>query len=495
MTRDRTFLTAAVLIAAAPRLVRMTWPQVWIEDDAYLAGVFALSRGLLPYRDFPLPHLPLLEAVAALAIRLPFPTLRTAELLTQVAAAGASVMVFLIGQRLAGRGTGLVASAIFSVSPLLFRYHLFEREVFVVVPVLAAVAIAIGERWQSSERTRGVVSGALIAVAMCIKLTAVSALIGVAGYLYFAGRRKAAYFAVITATALVLVVSGALFAVFGTDFAVQVVVFRLLHASFPSLGVKLTEMRLTLDIALATGAAGVVLLLWSGKRGTWNAILWQLASGVVVLVLLNPTYWAHTGIELLPWLALCGGYLAANLRRGAPPLVCAGIAAALLAAVSPVDNLNWQAGDGSPLGFGYRDRGEIESAAHFIAQHTGPDERVVTPPVIAVAARRLELVPYLEIAGDVQEITGAVRREGYWKALHDSTLARGTFWESVEASARITAPQLLDGLRRRTVAALVNDSSDDLMPVQLIDVAADDLRSAGYSLESVTPHYEIWIPR
>jgi hypothetical protein len=473
----------------------MAWPQVWIEDDAYLTGVFALSRGLLPYRDFPLPHLPLLETVAALALRLPFPTLRTAELLTQVSAAGASVMVFLIGRRLAGGRTGLVASAIFSVSPLLFRYHLFEREVFVVVPELAAIAVAIGERWQPSERTQGFTIGALIAVGMCVKLTAVSALIGIAAYLYFAGRPKAASFAVASATVLVLAVSGVLLAAFGTDFAVQVVLFRLLHATFPSLGVKLTEMRLTLDIALATGAAGVVLLLWSGKRGMWSAVLWQLASGVVVLVLLNATYWAHTGLELLPWLALCGGYLLANLARGARPLVCAAIAAALVAAVTPIDNLNWEAGDGSPLGFGYRDRAEIESAARFIAEHAGPDQRVVTPPVIAVAARRLELVPYLEIAGDVRDITAAVRREGYWSALHDSTLARGTFWESVEASARITAPQLLDGLRRRTAAALVNDSPDDLMPVQLIDVAADDLRSAGYSLESVTPHYEIWIPR
>ncbi len=84
-----------------------------------------------------------------------------------------------------------------------------------------------------------------------------------------------------------------------------------------------------------------------------------------MLVVLNPTYWAHTGIELLPWLSIAGGYLAATavcaLRSGAPIArpcptrfqvsACLAVAAVLLIYVAPIRNLNWEAGDDSRYGF------------------------------------------------------------------------------------------------------------------------------------------------
>jgi hypothetical protein len=507
--RRASFVVVLVAVVLLPRIARMRDPNIWVEDESYLTGALALSHGLLPYRDFPLPHLPMLEALAGTAFTVASPSIRVAETLTQVAAAAGAVLIFVLGRAIADEGTGLAAALIFSTSPLLFRYHVFEREVFVVVPVVGAVALWARGFGARRPGLAAAVTGVLLGLALAIKLTAIAAVAGLVAYLVTTGRRQFAGIAGGIALATVGLMSAALFAVFGSDFVVQVILFRLLHATFPSLGVKIDEMRFTLDVAFALGVSGVVLILLTerGRRGgvrqsPWMIVLCQLASAGIFLVLLNPTYWAHTGIELLPWLSLCGGYLIAAgvgslfQRKRLPTLIaCAALAAALLLFVSPIRNLNWEAGDGSPFGFGYRDRREIETAASYVRNHSAPDDAVATPPIVALEANRREVVPYPEIAGEIQAIADAVRREGYVKALGDPTLGRGTFWESVEESGRLIAPRLADAIRRREPAIVINDSPDDLMPVQFVDIPPEDLKAAGYALESVTPHYEIWLRR
>jgi len=559
--RSRAAIAAAVCLAlVVPRLLRLAYPQIWIEDESYLTGAWMLSHAFLPYRDFPLPHFPLLEAALASIFRLTHASIRTAEVTTQIAALTGSLLVFALGGRIDGLLTGAVAAAIFATSGLLFRYHLFEREVFIVVPVIAAVLVASRQgrgapqgrsaeafalrhkpakalatqsranatatqsretRPAAQSRTRAhgtessakalaerdsVLIGVLLFVALMIKLTAVAALAGIGVQLWLQRDRRAAAIAVGTALALLLASTIVLAAAFGRDFLVQVFLFRAIHAEFPSLMVKLTEMRLTMDLSLACGAAGAALMLWTRRAAAWTGPLLQLAAGVVVLVLLNPTYWAHTGIELLPWLSLCGGFLVASvvraLRRSAGPhgrvsaaraYTCAAAAAVLLLTVTPVRNLNWEAGDGSTDGFGYRDRVEIAKIAADVRDHTDALTPVAAPPIIAFAADRRELVPYPEIAGTVDELTEAVRRHGYLAALGDSDLRGGTFWDAVDASRERIAPQIASAIHERRLGVVINDSPDDLMPVPFVHVPQSALEASGYRLQSASAHYEMWV--
>ena len=576
--RARTAIAAAVCLAlVVPRLLRLAYPQIWIEDESYLTGAWMLSHAFLPYRDFPLPHFPLLEAALASIFRLTHASIRTAEVTTQIAALTGSLLVFVLGRRIDGLLTGAVAAAIFATSGLLFRYHLFEREVFIVVPVIAAVLVASRQGrgapqgrsaeafalrhkpakalatqsranatatqsretrpaarsrakahgtdsakahgTESSAKAHGtessakalaerdsVLIGILLFIALMIKLTAVAALAGIGVQLWLQRDRRAAAIAVGTALALLLASTIVLAAAFGRDFLVQVFLFRAIHAEFPSLMVKLTEMRLTMDVSLACGAAGAALMLWTRRAAAWTGPLLQLAAGVVVLVLLNPTYWAHTGIELLPWLSLCGGFLVASvvraLRRSAGPhgrvsaaraYTCAAAAAVLLLTVTPVRNLNWEAGDGSTDGFGYRDRVEIAKIAADVRDHTDALTPVAAPPIIAFAADRRELVPYPEIAGTVDELTEAVRRHGYLAALGDSDLRGGTFWDAVDASRERIAPQIASAIHQRRLGVVINDSPDDLMPVPFVHVPQSALEASGYRLQSASAHYEMWV--
>lgn len=516
-SRRTAIVSLLVLLAlAVPRLLRLFYPQIWIEDESYLNGAFLLARGWLPYRDFPLPHLPALEALLAAVFLVAPISIRTAEIVTQIAAYGGSVLVFLLGRRLgSAQGddtlTGGAAAIIFATSALLFRYHVFEREVFLVVPLLGAALLAVDsggaadspeESARASKRT-AIWIGILLAVAMAIKLTAVSGLAGLAAYLVLRGRRHEALVATTTAVAVIAALTIAGAAVFGVDFLAQVVVFRAVHASFPSLAVKLDEMRYSLDISLATGLAGAALVVWQRRVRDWLLPLTLLAAGFVFLVALNPTYWAHTGIELLPWLALLGGWLVAATIRSlarrqqhrAAAVACAIVAAALLVYVAPIRNLNWQAGDGAVYGFGYRDRAEIATMAAFVRAHAAPDALVAAPPIIAFAANRREVVPYAEVAGDVDEIANLIRTRGYLAALTDPSLRGRSFWDSVEASRDRMAPALADAVRSHRAAVVIDDSPDDLLPLPLVNLPPPALEAAGYDLSSVSTHYEAWIPR
>jgi hypothetical protein len=498
-----------VALLAAPRIGRLAFPQVWIEDESYLTGAFMLSQGFLAYRDFPLPHLPLLETVLAGVFRVAGASIRSAEAFTQLAALAGSLLVFVLGRRLDGPFTAVAASLIFATSGLLFRYHVFEREVFLIVPVMAAVLIlpmATADRDDSPWRP--IAAGLLLVAALAIKLTAIAAVAGVGIQLWQQRRGRAAALVVLCALGGLGACTIALWAAFGRSFAVQVFLFRAVHAAFPSLGVKLDEMRLTLDVSLAAGAAGIVLIIWTGAARRWIAPLAQLACGFVALDLLNPTYWAHTGIELLPWLALAAGFLVVRAVRAflpgvlpagsaprTPVIVCAAAAALMLMVVSPIENLNWQAGDGSPYGFGYRDRGELERVGRYVRDHSMPADAVVTPPIIAFVANRRELIPYLELAGLVDDLDRAVREGGYFAALTDQNLRYESFWAGVEGSKVREAPRIATAIRQRRVPIVINDSPDDLMPFPLIDVPPGTLVDSAYSLELATAHYDVWLRR
>jgi hypothetical protein len=527
-------MVAVLALLAIPRIVRLAYPQVWIEDESYLNGAFMLARGWVPYRDFPLPHFPALEAMLAAVFLVAPITIRTAEIVTAAAGFAGSVLILLVGRALerqgdAPRHTAALAALVYATSALLFRYHVFEREVFVVPAVVGAMWLLVRGPDDDARSMPSIVAGLLFALAMAIKLTAVSALLAAVVFLVLRGRRRDAALVVAASVGPIALLTVILTAVVGTPFVVQVVLFRAVHATFPSLATKLDEMRYTLDVALAFGVTGVALLFWTGMWRRWMAPLLQLASGVILLVLVNPTYWAHTGIELLPWLALPAGCLLAwaasgapapaavhppPVQRGAlqkskargrastapavdtrrtPALIGAAVAVGLLFTAVPFHNLNWQAGDGSAYGFGYRSRAEIAVAAAYVRAHAASTAPVATPPIIAFAANRREVVPYAEVAGEMDELEAGVREDGWVRTWREAAAGRRTFWESVQASRDHMAPRLRDSVASHTAAVVIDDSPDDLFPMPMVDFEQGALEAAGYRLGAVWAHYEAWV--
>src|SRR5947209_18312999 len=68
---DPATLTTWLLAAlAVPRLVRLLYPSIWVEDDLLLESALATAKGLRPYLDFAHAQMPLLEWLAGAYIRL-----------------------------------------------------------------------------------------------------------------------------------------------------------------------------------------------------------------------------------------------------------------------------------------------------------------------------------------------------------------------------------------------------------------------------------------
>lgn len=499
---------AFLLVLLAPRIIRMLWPQVWIEDDSYLNGAFLLASGRAPYTTFPLPHFPLLEGMLAALFQVLPASIRTAEAFSQTAMFASSVLVWRLGRRLSGNAGGMAAAIVFATSPLLFRYHVFEREVFLIVPVLAACWLALGPAAPDAraESRRGAAEGLLLAAAMAIKLTAMSDVAAMLLFLLFVvRRRREAVVMLATAVALMAVATIICLALFGMPFLVQVVLFRLVHGGFHTLSGQWREWLGSLDLAFAAGAAGLTLLLVTRDARRWHAWalpLLNLGFGILLLVVLNPTFWAHDSVELLPWFALLAGVLVQGVAaarrassrhsRGAVVAALAG-AAVLLMFVTPLRHANWGPGAASAYGFGYRDRAEIDRAASFVRTHTSPGEPVAMPPILAFQANRPELVVYPELAGTIMTLEREVKEKGILNALRTTEVGQAMFWDEVNASREVWLPTLATAITHRQVGAVINFSPADLFPVPLIDVPDAPLRASGYSPALVTEHYVVWI--
>src|SRR5438874_1689054 len=90
-------IAAWILVALAlPRIARMLYPEIWVEDDFYLESAWMVSAGFRPYVDFIHPHMPLLEYVVGGYLRIVGAGFTSIELLNELAIYITSVLVFLL---------------------------------------------------------------------------------------------------------------------------------------------------------------------------------------------------------------------------------------------------------------------------------------------------------------------------------------------------------------------------------------------------------------
>src|ERR1700689_2055764 len=59
-----------IVVLLVPRIVRMLYPEIWVEDDFYLESAWLVSAGMRPYLDFVHPHFPLLEYLSAAYLKI-----------------------------------------------------------------------------------------------------------------------------------------------------------------------------------------------------------------------------------------------------------------------------------------------------------------------------------------------------------------------------------------------------------------------------------------
>ena len=98
--------------------------------------------------------MPLLEWLAAAYITLVGATHVRIELLNEAAIYATSVLTYVLAQRTVGRTAAVWAAALLATSSLVFRYHVWAREIFVAALGLVA-ALTVLDRDARPARQAG----------------------------------------------------------------------------------------------------------------------------------------------------------------------------------------------------------------------------------------------------------------------------------------------------------------------------------------------------
>jgi hypothetical protein len=485
---------AAFLIAALPRLIRLIYPYAWFEDAAYIYHGFALQAGLRPFQDILFVHPPAFEGLLSLLYRVFGTTYRVPEILSALVMTGTALLVFDSVRRLLSAGSALFASAVFSGSALLARYHIYEREVYTAGLAVLVIWLLVSRR----ERPGLYVGiGILCGIGFAIKFSGIFIPAAVIIYLLADKKRPAA----LTVAAGFIAVGGGVWAYYfikyGSPAFYQLILFHFVKGVNVPLLTRLREtFVLDLNYVLPLGAAGVILT--AGRRPHRALLLPFIlfAEFTIYFLFFSSTLWAHNMIDLLFPLAVGAGYAFWRVKgmiveRRWPPgpvLLIAGLFGIFTILGSFDLKHNYQ-------GWGYLSRRQVAEVAALIRANTPENMPVYAPQYLANEARRLRIVDYEELLGPYRWMLETLKSEGI-RGLSKSR-AFGTWLEAVGKTAYLWRPDVDKALVEGSVSVAVWDSD---FPEWNINYEIDVIREqrsglmsrSGYVVVYDRDPYKVW---
>jgi hypothetical protein len=489
------------IVLVVPRLARLFYPEVWIEDDFYLENAYLVSVGMRPYLDFIHVHFPVLEWAAGVYIKLFGASLSSLEFLNEAAIYATSLLVFALARRAADRPVAFASAILYGFASLVFRYHVYGRECFVAPLVVGATILVVDER-SSLPTGRAMTIAGLLALACAIKLTAIVSVIVLIGYLGV-GRRQMRNAIAIGAgiAAAIALLSAFCYWRYGFEFVFQTFIFHFMKGRDARAAIVLYPT-LVLDILAPLFALGVIRLL-AGKlaKGAAGLVLGLAAAQYFFFGLLSPTAWGHNYLEGLPFIAIVAGFGLLALYSAIGSLITAdepprsdwiwAIGGGLLVMVcllllTPLVNENWLRN--SVYGFGFVPHDEISRIAATVRGATHPNDNVIAPSFICFEANRPQLIRYPELYGAYREAKAVYQRDGFWTARQQ--LGAANFFSLISDTAHYWTDPINDAVAKRQVKIVISDSPIQLLPLVL--VRPELLASSGYRPILRTEHYTVW---
>jgi hypothetical protein len=490
------WLIAVLLI---PRVVRMLYPQVWVEDDFYLESARLVSVGMRPYLDFVHPHMPLLEWIAGCYLKLFGASHLSIEILNEAAIFAASILTYSLAGKAAGRRAAVAGSILYAYSSLVFRYHVYERESFIAPLVILGAIVALDDT--TTVIGQAAILAAILAAACAIKLTAVIPFAVMLAFIAVARRRIAGAAASGAIFALALgAFSALLYRLYGGEFIFQTFVFHFLKGR-DTAGIVATYPRLILDVLAPLFVLGCWRLIADRMfRRAVMLVVALVAAEYAFYGVLSPTAWGHNYLEAIPFIAIVAGIGATALVRAIEDLIAGeaeprpwkplagGVAlvAIFLAWITPIVNENWL--HGAVYGFGFVPRAEISELARALRAVSKPGEDVIAPSFVCFEAGRRELIRYPETYGVYREAKAEYDRDGFFAARR--RLGAADFYELISDTRHFWSEQMRDAIAGGKVRAVISDSPVQLFPLVLIPedfLSANDFRPV-----LTTEHFTLW---
>ncbi len=488
-----------VVVLLIPRVVRMLYPEVWVEDDFYLESARLVSVGMRPYLDFVHPHMPLLEWIAGCYLKLFGASHLSIEILNEAAIFAASILTYSLARKAAGRRAAVAGSILYAYSSLVFRYHVYERESFIAPLVILGAIVALDDTMPAIRQAA--ILAAIFFVASAIKLTAVIPFAVMLAFIAVTRRRIAG--AIVSGAIFALALgafSAILYRLYGGEFIFQTFVFHFLKGRDLGHSTALFP-RMILDVI-----APLFVL------GCWRLVAEHTFSRALMLVValvaaeyafygvLSPTAWGHNYLEALPFIAIVAGIGVTALVGAIEDLIAgeghprqwkllaggAAIVAIILAGITPIVNENWL--HGAVYGFGFVPRAEISELAGALRAVSHPGEDVIAPAFICFEAGRRELIRYPETYGVYREAKTEYDRDGFFAARR--RLGAADFYELISDTRHFWTEQMRDAIADGKVRAVISDSPAQLLPLVLIP--EDFLSSNGFRPVLATEHFTLW---
>ncbi len=499
--RAETGIGVALVIALiVPRLIRLFYPEIWVEDDFYLESAWLVAAGMRPYVDFVHPHLPLLEWIAGAYIRVFGASIFSLEILNEAAIFVTSLLTFALARRALGRPVAAVAAILYAFSSLVFRYHVYERECFVAPLVLAATIIAVdGEMEPVGEIAWLAI---LLAAACAVKLTSVIPAAVLLGYVAIVRRD---WMRAISTGAGVALLIGALSAFcywrYGFDFIYQVFIFHFLKGRETNVSIAAYPL-LILDILAPLFVLGVIAIAMRRRvERALGLVLAMVAAEYAFFGILSPTAWGHNYLDVLPFIAIIAAIGLERMRSALHAVMTEKVAArsqwyqligglvfiiVCLLWLAPLVNANWP--PGGAYGFGFVPRSEVAQLAVAIDHATAPGDEIIAPSFVCFAANRTELIRYPETYGVSREGEAELKHDGFWRAREK--MGHADFFQLIAGTAHFWTDQIARAIDDRTVKIVINDSL--VQPLRLVHVPAAMLAEHGYHPVLETEHYVVW---
>ena len=501
--RDRLAIGIGIwmlIVLLVPRIIRMLFPEVWIEDDFYLESAWLVCAGMRPYLDFIHPHMPLLEWLTASYLRLFGASHFSIELLNEAAIFVTSLLTFLLARRVANRPTAILASILYTYSSLVFRYHMYERESFVAPLLLIAVLVALDE--SLSEFTQAAVIGYLFYMACAFKLTAVVPLPVVIIFLAASRRRIVGALTTGAIFALMLAAfSTLLYWAYGNEFVFQTFIFHFMKGRDVA-GNGTFQARMIFDLIAPLFIIGLIVVVARRMISRGVILVLTIVGGEYLFYgIVSPTAWGHNFLEMLPFIAIVAGVGALRLLAAIHHLITdsehqrsdwialaggSALVAFCLLWVTPLINQNWL--HGSVYGFGFMSKAEITQLADALRNFSRPEDDVIAPAFLSFEANRRELIRYPETYGVYREAKAAYDRDGFFAARR--RLGSEDFFRLIADTAHFWTDEMRAAIVAGKVPVVINDSPIQMLP--LVSIHDEFLAASGYRIVLQTDHYQVW---
>jgi hypothetical protein len=367
---------------------------------------------------------------------------------------------------------GLIAALLYASSAHIFRYHVFEREIFTNTFVLIGCGFYLFLRTEKPQKY--VLTGVIFATSFLIKLTGGLPALLISLFLLLKKQFAALLTFILTIGIVLFLATIYCYYNYGYPFCFQVWLFHFLKGSQFYLGRAQLLVKYT-DLSLYFGILGFLFYRAQKNKTKWNEIKCLFLFYPFFFLFFSSTVWAHNLIDILPFGALLGGAYLSNFLETfsaffKSPFTLRSVSVkktvlSLVAIGLFIFLIPWQADEGglTHYGFGTVPRAELVSLSQYIKTHTSADDTIFCPfPIIALSSKRKTLVRYWENAGVEAWMREQIEERGFFAAMKKAKSIN--FFQLIHTTSSYAYAIFRKNLEETNVPLLINVNPSRRIP-------------------------------